>query len=143
MSCRSFQSIVMEMESIVERAEPYEKAILEKYVSRSAVLHLSLTFGFYLAGTNIVMGPIFLSQSLPTFAAYPFDAESHPVYEIVYFQQAFTGIQACTGATIDCQVAVLLWFAGARFEMLEIEIANALDEYDLKLCILKHRRILR
>lgn len=143
MSCRSFQSIVMEMESIVKRAKPYEKAILEKYVSRCSVLHLSLTFGFYLGGTNVIMGPIFLPQSLPTFAVYPFDVESHPVYEIVYFQQAFTGIQACTGATIDCQVALLLWFAGARFEMLEIEIANAQDEYDLKRCILKHRHILR
>ncbi|XP_046836332.1 putative odorant receptor 92a [Vespa crabro] len=116
--------------------------ILEKYVKRCAILHLFLTFGFYLAGTNIVLGPIFLSQSLPTFAVYPFDTESHPIYEIIYFQQAFTCIQACTGATIDCQIALLLWFAGARFEMLEIEVANTVDEYDLKRCIVKHGQIL-
>ncbi|KAF7381743.1 hypothetical protein HZH68_015616 [Vespula germanica] len=138
----SLQSIVTEMESIIKLAAPHDKAILEKYVKRCAILHIFLTFGFYLAGMNIVLGPIFLSQSLPTFAVYPFDTESHPIYEIVYIQQAFTCIQASTGATIDCQVALLLWFAGARFEMLEIEIANTVDEYDLNRCIEKHRHIL-
>ncbi|KAL2731887.1 odorant receptor Or2-like [Vespula squamosa] len=146
MACRmqrsSFQSIVREMESIVKLAAPHEKAILQKYVNRSAILHIFLTFGFYLASTNVVLGPIFLPQSLPTFAVYPFDAESHPVYEIVYFTQVVTGVQASTGATIDCQVALLLWFAGARFEMLTIEIANTVDEYDLNRCIEKHRQIL-
>ncbi|KAL2723011.1 odorant receptor 30a-like [Vespula maculifrons] len=138
----SFQYIIAEMENIVKLAAPHEKAVLQKYVNRSALLHIFLTFGFYLSSTNIVLGPIFLSQSLPTFAVYPFDTASHPVYEIVYFTQAITGIQASTGATIDCQVALLLWFAGARFEMLEIEIANSVDEYDLNRCIEKHRQIL-
>nr|XP_050867371.1 odorant receptor 13a-like [Vespula vulgaris] len=146
MACRmqrsSLQSIITEMESIVKLAAPHEKAVLQKYVNRSALLHIFLTFGFYLSSTNIVLGPIFLSQSLPTFAVYPFDTASHPVYEIVYLTQAITGIQASTGATIDCQVALLLWFAGARFEMLEIEIANSVDEYDLNRCIEKHRQIL-
>ncbi|XP_035728641.1 odorant receptor Or2-like [Vespa mandarinia] len=132
----------MEMENIVKQAAPYEKAILEKYVKRCAILHISLTFGFYLAGTNIVLGPIFLSQSLPTFAVYPFDTESHPIYEIIYFQQALTAIQACTAAAIDCLAALLLWFAGARFEMLKAEFANIVDEYDLTRCIQKHRHIL-
>ncbi|KAF7381742.1 hypothetical protein HZH68_015615 [Vespula germanica] len=86
MACRmqrsSLQSIITEMESIVKLAAPHEKAVLQKYVNRSALLHIFLTFGFYLSSTNIVLGPIFLSQSLPTFAVYPFDTESHPVYEI-------------------------------------------------------------
>ncbi|XP_047368979.1 odorant receptor 30a-like [Vespa velutina] len=146
MTCRmqrsNLQLIIMEMENIVKQAAPYEKVILEKYVKRCAILHISLTFGFYLAGTNIVLGPIFLSQSLPTFAVYPFDTESHPIYEIIYFQQSLTALQACTAAAIDCQAALLLWFAGARFEMLEIELANIVDEYDLKRCIQKHRHIL-
>ncbi|KAI4500518.1 hypothetical protein M0802_004480 [Mischocyttarus mexicanus] len=129
------------MESVVKKAKPYEKAILTKYVEKCAMLHMSLTFGFYLAATNIVLGPIFLPQPLPTFAIYPFNVETHPTYEIVYLMQAITGIQASSGATIDCQVAILLWFAGARFEMLQFEISNIVDEYDLKWCILKHRNI--
>ncbi|KAF7380967.1 hypothetical protein HZH66_014343 [Vespula vulgaris] len=74
--------IIAEMENIVKLAAPHEKAVLQKYVNRSALLHIFLTFGFYLSSTNIVLGPIFLSQSLPTFAVYPFDTASHPVYEI-------------------------------------------------------------
>ncbi|XP_043500821.1 odorant receptor Or2-like [Polistes fuscatus] len=135
-------SIVVEMENIVKQAKPYEKMILTKYVDRCSILHISLTFGFYLAATNIVLGPIFLPQPLPTFAVYPFNVSTHPIYEIVYLLQAVTCIQASTGATIDCQVAVLLWFAGARFEMLQIDIANTVDECDLKWCIFKHRQIL-
>ncbi|XP_035728643.1 putative odorant receptor 92a [Vespa mandarinia] len=146
MTCRmqrsSLQSIIEEMENIIKQAAPYEKAILEKYVNRSAILHISLTFGFYLAGINIALGPIFLPQSLPNFAAYPFDTESHPIYEIIYFQQALTAVQASTAATIDCQVALLLWFAGARFEMLKTEFANIVDEYNLTRCIKKHGQIL-
>ncbi|XP_043500822.1 uncharacterized protein LOC122523229 [Polistes fuscatus] len=146
LACRvqrsSLQSIVVEMENIVKQAKPYEKAILTKYVDRCAMFHIYLTFGFYLAATNIVLGPIFLPQPLPTFAVYPFNVETHPIYEIVYFMQAITGIQASSGATIDCQVAVLLWFAGARFEMLHIDIANTINECDLKWCIFKHRQIL-
>ncbi|XP_014610348.1 PREDICTED: uncharacterized protein LOC106790136 [Polistes canadensis] len=130
------------MENVFKQAKPYEKTILTKYVDRCSILHISLTFGFYLAATNIVLGPIFLPQPLPTFAVYPFNVETHPIYEIVYFMQAVTCIQASTGATIDCQVAILLWFAGARFEMLQIDISNTVDEYDLKLCIFKHRQIL-
>ncbi|XP_047369092.1 uncharacterized protein LOC124956829 [Vespa velutina] len=146
MICRwqrsNLQSIIEEMENIIKQAMPYEQAILEKYVNRSAILHISLTFGFYLAGTNIALGPIFLPQSLPNFAAYPFNTESHPIYEIIYFQQALSAVQACTAAAIDCQVAFLLWFAGARFEMLKVEFANIVDEYDLTRCIEKHGQIL-
>ncbi|XP_014610347.1 PREDICTED: putative odorant receptor 85d [Polistes canadensis] len=138
----SLQSIVVEMENIVKQAKPYEETILTKYVGRCSTLHISLTFGFYLAATNIVLGPIFLPQSLPTFAVYPFNVEIHPTYEIVYFVQAISGIQASSGASIDCQVAVLLWFAGARFEMLQIDISNIVNEYDLKSCISKHRQII-
>ncbi|XP_043500823.1 odorant receptor 30a-like [Polistes fuscatus] len=146
LACRvqrsSFQSIVVEMENVFKLAKPYEKMILTKYVDRCSILHISLTFGFYLAATNIVLGPIFLPQPLPTFAVYPFNVSTHPIYEIVYFIQAISAIQAVSGATIDCQAAVLLWFAGARFEMLHIDIANTVDEGDLKWCIFKHRKIL-
>ncbi|XP_035728642.1 odorant receptor 67c-like [Vespa mandarinia] len=137
-----FQSIIMEMENIIEQAAPYEKVILEKYVNRSAILHLSLTFGFYLASVNIILGPIFVPHPLPNIITYPFDVEKHPIYEIIYFQQSLTALQASTAATIDCQVALLLWFTGARFEMLEIELCNTVDEYNLRRCIVKHCQII-
>ncbi|XP_046836331.1 odorant receptor 67c-like [Vespa crabro] len=146
MTCRiqrpSLKSIIMEMENIIEQAAPYEKDILEKYVNRSAILHLSFTFGFYLAAMNIILGPIYLPQSLPNIITYPFDVEKHPIYEIIYFQQSLTALQVSACATIDCQIALLLWFAGARFEMLEIELSNTVDDYDLKRCIVKHYQII-
>lgn len=131
------------MEKVIKEATPEEMAILNKYVKKSAPLHLTVTFGVYAASINIIMGPIFLPQDLPTYAAYPFDIKIHPIFEFVYFHHAFTGLLTATCSASDCFVALLLWFAGARFEMLEMEINNIVDEYDLNRCILKHSQILR
>lgn len=131
------------MESVINRATSRERVILDKYVNKSATLRITLTFGFSAASMNIILGSLFLPQDLPTYAVYPFDVESHPLFEFIYFHHEFTGIQCAACSSTDCFVAVLLWLADARFEMFEMEIANILDEYDLKRYILKHYQILR
>ncbi|KAF7381744.1 hypothetical protein HZH68_015617 [Vespula germanica] len=138
-----FQSIILEMENFVKRANPLEKTILQNYVNRCAVFHLTITIGFYVICSGFILGPAILSQPFPTFAKYPFQVDSHPIYDIVYFQQAFVGMLATVGATIDCQAAVLLWFASARFEILCIELTRFIDLFDLNCCIRKHLHLLR
>nr|KAF7394357.1 hypothetical protein H0235_016952 [Vespula pensylvanica] len=138
-----FQSIILEMENFVKRANPLEKTILQNYVNRCAVFHLTTTIGFYVICSGLILGPAILSQPFPTFAKYPFQVDSHPIYDIVYFQQAFVGMLATVGGTIDCQAAVLLWFASARFEMLCIELTRFIDLVDLNCCIRKHLHLLR
>nr|XP_050867679.1 odorant receptor 13a-like [Vespula vulgaris] len=138
----NMQQIVMEMETVIREATPSEKAVLEKYVNRSATLHICLTFGFYLASINMLIGPLFLPQPFPGFSVFPFKTDTHPIYEIAYFAVSYPGLQSSAAATVDCQVAFLLWFAGARFEMLINEINEVLDEHDLKKCIIKHNHIL-
>ncbi|KAK2585689.1 hypothetical protein KPH14_010303 [Odynerus spinipes] len=139
----TLQTIVVEMENFVKRAKPAETSILQKYVDRCAVFHLTMTVSFYVICSGLVLGPAILPQPFPTFAKYPFKVESHPVHDIIYFQQAFIGILAAAGATVDCQVAVLLWFTSARFEILCVELRNVLDECDLNSCIRKHLHLIR
>ncbi|XP_043683519.1 putative odorant receptor 92a [Vespula pensylvanica] len=138
----NMQQIVVEMETVIREATPSEKAVLEKYVNRSATLHICLTFGFYLASINMLIGPLFLPQPFPGYSVFPFKTDTHPIYEIAYFAVSYPGLQSSAAATVDCQVAFLLWFAGARFEMLKNEIDEVLNEYDLKKCIIKHNHIL-
>ncbi|XP_035728639.1 odorant receptor 30a-like [Vespa mandarinia] len=124
-----FQSIILEMENFVKRANPLEKRILKNYVKRCAIFHLITTIGFYVICSGLILGPTILSQPLPTYAKYPFKVDSHPIYEIIYFHQGFVGILASVGGTIDCQVAVLLWFTSARFEILCVELTRFINLY--------------
>ncbi|XP_047368981.1 odorant receptor 30a-like isoform X2 [Vespa velutina] len=138
-----FQSIILEMENFVKRANPLEKRILQNYVKRCAIFHLITTIGFYVICSGLILGPAILSQPLPTYAKYPFKVDSHPIYEIIYFHQGFVGILASVGGTIDCQVAVLLWFTSARFEILCMELTRFINLFDLNCCIRKHLHLLR
>ncbi|XP_046836335.1 odorant receptor Or2-like [Vespa crabro] len=138
----NYQMIIEEMESIIKQASPYERDVLEKYIKKAMILHLSMTFGTYAISANIVLGPLFLPQRLPTYAVYPFDVDKHPAYEFAYFHHVYTGVQCAAGQSIDNFVAVLIWFTSARFEILENEIANIVDESDFKRCILKHINLL-
>ncbi|KAI4500515.1 hypothetical protein M0802_004477 [Mischocyttarus mexicanus] len=137
------QMVTVEMEDFIKKMNTFERTILQRYVDKSAMFHLAMTFSYYAICVAFILGPMILPRPFPTFAEYPFDVKSHPIYEIIYSQQAFVGIQAAVGVTIDCQVAFLLWFTGARFEMLTIRINNITDEHELKSCIKLHLDLLR
>ncbi|XP_043500819.1 odorant receptor 30a-like [Polistes fuscatus] len=137
------QSIIQEMENFVEQANSLEKVILQNYVNKCWIFHLTMSIGFYVICFGLVLGPAILSQPFPTFAKYPFKVDSHPIYEIVYFQQAFVGILAAVGGTIDCQNAVLLWFTSARFEILSIELSRLMDLDNINYYIRKHLQLLK
>lgn len=131
------------MEDFIKKMNIFERTILQRYVDRCAMFHLAMTFSYYTICVAFILGPTILPRPFPTFAEYPFKVESHPIHEIIYFQQAFVGIQAAVGVTIDCQVAFLLWYTGARFEILAIKLTNIVNEDELKACIKLHDDLLR
>ncbi|XP_043683518.1 odorant receptor 67c-like [Vespula pensylvanica] len=130
------------MEDFIKRMNIFERTILQRYVDKCAMFHLAMTFSYYTICVAFILGPTILPRPFPTFAEYPFKVESHPIHEIIYFQQAFVGIQAAVGVTIDCQVAFLLWYTGARFEILAIKLINIVNEDELKACIKLHDDLL-
>lgn len=135
--------VTLEMEDFIKKMNTLQRTILQRYVDKCAMFHLAMTFSYYTICVAFILGPTILPRPFPTFAEYPFEVESHPVHEIIYFQQAFVGIQAAVGVTIDCQVAFLLWFAGARFEILAIQLADVVNEHELVSCIEQHLNLLR
>ncbi|KAK2585687.1 hypothetical protein KPH14_010302 [Odynerus spinipes] len=136
------QMVTLEMEDFIRKMNTLERTILQRYVDKCAMFHLTMTFSYYTICVAFILGPTILLRPFPTFAEYPFEVESHPVHEIIYFQQAFVGIQAAVGVTIDCQVAFLLWFAGARFEILTMQLANIVNEHELESCVEQHLHLL-
>lgn len=136
--------VTSEMEDFIGgKMNDLERTILQRYVDRSAMFHLAMTLSYYAICVAFILGPAILPRPFPTFAEYPFNVDSHPMREIVYFQQAFVGIQAAVGVTIDCQVAFLLWYTGARFEILTIKLININDENELRDCVKLHHDLLR
>ncbi|XP_046836711.1 odorant receptor 67c-like isoform X1 [Vespa crabro] len=142
-NAQKLQMVTLGMEDFIKRMNDFERTILQGYVDKFAMFHLAMTFSYYTICVAFILGPTILPRPFPTFAEYPFKVESHPIHEIIYFQQAFVGIQAAVGVTIDCQIAFLLWYTGARFEILTIKLINIVNEDELNDCIKLHHDLLR
>ncbi|XP_043284899.1 uncharacterized protein [Venturia canescens] len=142
MQRRRTQILISEMEDFLKAAKPHEKKVLEDYVGRTLAFHVLITAVNYVTALGVICGPLFLPQEFPTDAAYPFSVDSRFVKYAIYLHQSFVGFQCSTGATIDCQTALMLWFAGARLEILTLEIKNVSDLNSLRCFVQKHQRLL-
>ena len=130
------------MENFLSKAEPFERSILQRYVDRCSKFYGFVTICVYLACFGFIIEPIILTQVFPTDTIYPFAVEFHPVYEIIYIQQAVAIFHIAAALSVDNQIAILLWFTSARFEMVGDEVQNAINDDDLRCCISKHQEVL-
>lgn len=131
------------MEDYVCHAEPYEKLIFQRYTTDAGTIHILFNILSLVASIGVILGPVILPQALPTDAKYPFSIENHPIFEIIYILQAIAGLQCASIGSIDCQMAILLWFAVARLELLGLEMGKITTTYEFHACIRKHQQILR
>ena len=136
------QIIIYEMERFLNEAQDYERSVLKGYLDRCSLFHVFLTFMNYFTTFAMIGGPLIFPQPLPTHAVYPFSVESGIVKYLVYIHQSFTGLQLSSMLSSDCQIALMMWFAGARFEILagELEIVTSVIEFQN--FVRKHQRIL-
>ncbi|XP_018363963.1 PREDICTED: putative odorant receptor 92a [Trachymyrmex cornetzi] len=87
--------------------------------------------------------PILEHQPFPTAAEYPFDVSYQPLKTIIFIQQSMAGIIVAGQLCINVYMALLLWFASARFEMLTEELEKTTNVYQLFKCIEKHQKLLK
>ena len=138
------QILYEELENFLKNANSYERLILQRYVDRSKNLYGIVSFFIYLGCLGCNLEPIiFARHQFPTESSYPFDVDSHPIFEILYALQCLAIFHLASGLFIDTQVAVLLWFTGARFEMLGNEFENVSNPDELYCCIKKHQELIR
>lgn len=136
------QELIYEMDDYFKAAKPHERVILQNYVDRCATLHSTLTIAYYFTTAAVACGPFVLPQSFPTHAVYPFPIDSTLVFIAVYIHQAFVGFQCSTGLTLDCQSAMLLWFTGARFQILA-DSAASIDKLTFHDFVKEHQHLLK
>lgn len=137
------QILISEMEDFLERAGAREKAVLQRYVDRFSSVHGFISVVNYLATAIGVTVPLLNpDQSFPTKAVYPFSVDVGVLMYMAYLHQVFAGFQCSAGVTIDCQVAVLMWFAGARLEILAEELKFVSDTEGIRAFVKKHRKLL-
>lgn len=130
------------MEDFLKSAEPHERKVLQNYVDRTLTFHLLITVVNYFTTIGVICGPLFLPQEFPTNAVYPFSMDSRLIKYAVYLHQSFVGFQCSTGATIDCQTALMLWYAGARLELLTHRLKNVSDFNGFRCFVQQHQRLL-
>ena len=137
------QSVIYDMEQFVYNAQPHEKIILQNYVNRCSTLHGVISIVNYLTAAIVVTIPFLApDQNFPTAAAYPFSVDSGILMYLAYLHQSFAGFQCSSGVTIDCQTALMVWFAAARLEILAEEVKYVNDVDGFHSFIRKHRMLL-
>lgn len=91
----------------------------------------------------VICSPLYTYQRFPTNAKYPFSVDHSPIREIIFLHQTLVGLQVSAGMCIDCQLAALLWYVGAKFEVLSKNIRGFKKVKELNACLKKHQEILR
>ncbi|XP_034942901.1 uncharacterized protein [Chelonus insularis] len=101
-----------------------------------------MTCSYYLTTVGVLIGPLILPQKFPTDAVYPFPVE-HPIVKcLVYLHQCIVGFQCSAGMALDCQIALFLWYLGARYEILASKGKNITSIKSFHAFIEEHQDLL-
>lgn len=131
------------MENFCKHATKTERMVLERYVDKYKYFHCIYILWSFITTAFVICSPLYSSQTFPTHAIYPFSVKHQPYNSLIFFHQSLVGFQASSGMGIDTQVALLLRYATARFELLGIQLRNAKTNSELNVCIQKHIELLR
>nr|AKO89994.1 odorant receptor 30 [Microplitis mediator] len=139
---KRMQYLLCDMEKYVTKAKPHERDLFIKYIKRCGKLHLTVMGSGLLIIHIIILAPIALPQPFPNIAEYPFPIDGHPTYELLYLHQSCATIHCLSIPAFDCQIAMLLWYAGARLELLSEECKTITDNKQFVECIKQHQYLL-
>lgn len=135
--------LYFEMENFCKRATNDERIILQRYVDRYKYFHSFYILWSFLTTIFVICGPLYTAQTFPIHAIYPFSVKRHPYKDLIFFHQSFVGFQVSSGMAVDTQVALLLRYVVARFEILGNQFSNAKSDGEFDACIEKHNELLR
>ncbi|CAL7939843.1 unnamed protein product [Xylocopa violacea] len=140
---KQFQILYCDMETFCKNASTEERIVLQRYVDKYKYFHCIYISWCFLTTVFVISGPFYLPQTFPTYAIYPFSVEQQPLKSFIFLHQSFVGFQVSSGMAIDSQIALLLRYTAARFELLGNQLRNAKSDRKLNACIEKHNQLLR
>ncbi|XP_053997418.1 uncharacterized protein LOC128886498 isoform X2 [Hylaeus anthracinus] len=140
---KRFQALFFDLEDFCKRATKEERIVLQRYVDRYKCFHGVYIFWCFITTAFVIAGPLYTPQTFPTHAKYPFPVERQPLKSIIFLHQSLVGFQASAGMAIDAQVALLLRYVSARYELLTILLREVKSDGELNDWIRKHVELLR
>ncbi|XP_072766237.1 odorant receptor 13a-like [Anoplolepis gracilipes] len=137
------QYITFEVIHFSELIKPHEDIIIQQYIDKCHIFYGTCLVTFYLATVvTVTIVPIIMDQPFPTLAEYPFNVYYQPLRTIIYMHQVVVGIHVTGQLCTNVFMALLLWFASARFDILTEELRKTTDIYHLAKCIRKHQYLI-
>ncbi|XP_076173371.1 uncharacterized protein LOC143149688 [Ptiloglossa arizonensis] len=116
------QKLVEQMNKCCANAKPYEREILVRYAEKYSTFYGLCVAWLYMTSLVFDVGTLFLAQPFPSDAEYPFAVDYEPMRTFIFVHQVVVSFQCCAGVSMNVFAALLLLFAGARFEMLVVEL---------------------
>lgn len=139
-----FQELLQELFDYINKCKYHEQLVLDKYFKRYLHGYAGHIVLYIVAVVIFYSGTIILKKRFPIEAiVYSFSTESTPVYVVLYVHQFFAVFQTSTLMGIDFCVMTLLWYTGARFEILSLRLKMVVNNEQLKKCISEHQDIIR
>ncbi|XP_046488720.1 odorant receptor 13a-like isoform X1 [Neodiprion pinetum] len=137
------QVLVAEMENFIKQATGEEKELIQAYVDRCFVLHTTVFVSCILGPIFFIAGPIFQPQPFPGDVAYPFEVNSTWLWLCMYVMQSISIFQVGSMVMVDILYAMLLWYTGLRFELLNLEFQKVTNTNELRGCVGKYQKLIR
>ncbi|XP_046749278.1 putative odorant receptor 92a [Diprion similis] len=137
------QVLLAEMEKFVRQATGKEEELIQAYVDRCLVLHTTVFVSCIAGPIFFIAGPIFLPQPFPGDFAYPFEVKSTWLWLCLYIMQSICVLQVGSMIMVDILYAMLLWYAGLRFELLNLELQKITNMDELRSCVESHQKLIR
>ena len=128
--------------SYIESAEKSEKDVLQKYVDRYIPFFIIVGSSVLIGAIGFSCGPLIMDTALPVDAWYPFSIDVFWIRFILYSLQILAIFQTGLTFTVNYMIAMMLWYCTARLEMLGRKIKNAGSNYELRLCIREHQKLI-
>ncbi|XP_039304699.1 uncharacterized protein LOC120357663 isoform X2 [Solenopsis invicta] len=137
------QKLTFEMVDFCDLMESHEEVIIQRYIDKCVLFHsLSMSIFYFMPMFTALLVPSLTDQPFPILTKCPFDTLQQPLRTIIYLQQTIVGLFVTGALCMNIYMALLIWYATARFEILAEELRKAINIYELYECIKKHQKLI-
>ncbi|XP_076237902.1 uncharacterized protein LOC143181406 [Calliopsis andreniformis] len=132
------QWLINQMKDYLDKAKPYERRIFQLYTNKYYKFYGITAVWNYSTAVIVALGTLFISRPFPTDAQYPFPVDYEPLRSIIFLHQSFVAIQCAAQINTSVFAALLMFFAAARFEIVNADLRHADDIHTLVKCLKKY-----
>lgn len=116
--------------------------VIQSYVDKCLYFHAAILLCCIIGPVLFILAPVVTEQNLILDCAYPFSTEPTWIWALTYCSQTVIVLQAGSMACVDFMFGIILWYGGARIQMLGEELEQASTVNDLKRWIRKHQELI-